>query len=246
MKLTFLGTSDGIPRPGHFCTSTLLEVGEALYLFDAGAPVIDLLLQNGKHPNALRAFFNTHGHGDHLDGLLHLVDLCCWAYRDTSFALLFPERRVLEAVESYNTLIHPADTPYPSDRLRAQVYEAGVIYDDGILRVTAIPTEHCRPRPSYSFWIEAEGKRILLTGDLRGDARDFPTAALTEESDLILCEMAHFGENEIAPWMEKCRTKRFLFHHYQLRKEAHIERLRTSGRFPYPVDFAHDGETIEL
>ena len=56
MKVTFLGTSDGVPRPGHFCTSTMIEVGSAIYLIDAGAPVIDLLLKLGKNPNNIKEF----------------------------------------------------------------------------------------------------------------------------------------------------------------------------------------------
>ena len=49
MKITFLGTSDGLPRPGHFRASTMIEVADRLYLIDGGAPIADLILVNGDH-----------------------------------------------------------------------------------------------------------------------------------------------------------------------------------------------------
>ncbi|MBQ9785015.1 MAG: MBL fold metallo-hydrolase [Clostridia bacterium] len=246
MKITFLGTADGIPRPGHFCTSTMIEVGERIYIVDAGAPVINLLLDHGKHPNNIAAFFNTHGHTDHLDGLLQLLTLCGWAYRDAAFDLYVPEEGVGQGFVSY--MENVTATPFPADRLRMKVFEAGVVYDDGMLKVTAIPTRHCEPRPSYAFLLEAEGKRVLLSGDLSQFLKkdDFPTAVADGNLDLFVCEMAHFGEEHILPYLETCTAKRVMFNHYQKRKEADIERLSAPGRFPFPVSAALDGEVVEV
>ena len=246
MKITFLGTADGIPRPGHFCTSTMIEVGENVYLIDAGAPVINLMLDHGKHPNNLKAFFNTHGHTDHLDGILSLVTLCSWAYKDASFDMLLPDACVGEGIAAYLETV--TGTPFPSDRLRRSTFTEGVIYDDGVLKVTAFPTRHCEPKHSYAFLLEAEGKRALFSGDLSQFLQkgDFPAILDKEEVDLFVCEMAHFGEEHIAPYLEVCRAKRVMFNHYQPRKESHIESLSVPGRFPFPVSAAQDGEVVEL
>lgn len=246
MKITFLGTADGVPRPGHFCTSTMIEAGENTYLIDAGAPVINLMLDHGKHPNSLKAFFNTHGHTDHLDGILSLVTLCSWAYRDASFDMLVPDQCVANGITTYLETV--TGTPFPSERLRFSVFEAGVIYDDGVLKVTAIPTRHCEPKHSYAFLLEGDGKRALLSGDLSQFLAkgDYPEIVSREELDLFVCEMAHFGEEHIAPYLEKCRAKRVMFNHYQRRKEPDIESLATPGRFPFPVSAAQDGEVVEL
>ncbi len=246
MKITFFGTSDGIPRPGHFCTSTMIEVGENVYLIDAGAPVIDLMLRSGKHPNQLKAFFNTHGHSDHLDGILQLVTLCSWAYKDANFELMVPDACVANAIAAYLETL--TGNPFPYDRLRSHVFEAGVIYDDGVLRVTAFETRHCEPKHSYAFLLEAEGKRALFSGDLSQFLHkgDYPAIVSEEELDLFVCEMAHFGEEHITPYLEQCRAKRVMFNHYQPHKESHIESLATPGRFPFPVSAALDGEVVEL
>lgn len=246
MRITFFGTSDGVPRPGHHCTSTMIEVGDSVYIVDAGAPVIDQLLKSGKHPNQIKAFFNTHPHTDHLDGLMQLLTLCGWAYREAAFDLYLPEACVGQGFVSYIESI--TCKPFPADRLRMKVFEAGVVYDDGALKVTAIPTRHCEPRPSYGFLLEADGKRVLLSGDLSQFLQkgDFPTAVADGDLDLFVCEMAHFGEEHVLPYLETCTAKRVIFNHYQKRKEADIERLSAPDRFPFPVSAATDGEVVEV
>lgn len=245
MKITFFGTSDGIPRPGHYCACTLIEIGSSLYLVDAGAPVVDLLLSRGYHPNNLRAFFNTHGHGDHFDGLLNLLDLSNWAYKEASYDVLLPEKAIGDAL--VNVIEVASRREFASDRIRISEYAPGVIYDDGTLRVTAIPTRHCEPKPSYALLLEGDGKRVLLTGDLSQwlAKGDFPEIILSEELDLVVCEMAHFGAEHIAPYLAKCRAKQLVFNHYQLRKERDIRQLAQCGGFAFPITAAEDGLVLQ-
>ena len=51
MKITFLGTSHGVPAADRYCSSAMIEVNGSVYLIDAGAPVIDLLIRQ-----ALKAY----------------------------------------------------------------------------------------------------------------------------------------------------------------------------------------------
>ena len=245
MKITFLGTSDGIPRPGHYRTSTMIEIADKIYLIDGGAPVIDLILANGKHPDQLKAFFNTHPHTDHVDGLIPLITLCGWTYPNTSFDLYVPDKCVTDGYVAYMETV--MGVKYP-ERLKNHVFGEGVIYDDGVLKVTAIATKHCEPFPSYAFLLEAEGKRALFSGDLSQFLKegDFPEIVLNEPLDLFVCEMAHFGEEHLLPYLEKCRARRVAFNHYQPQKEAEIESLATPGRFAFEVSMAHDGDIIEV
>lgn len=75
MKITFLGTSHGVPEVNRFCTSVLLESGGKHYLIDAGAPISDLLIRNKVAFKDISAIFITHLHGDHVDGLVQFADL---------------------------------------------------------------------------------------------------------------------------------------------------------------------------
>ena len=168
------------------------------------------------------------------------------SYSKTDLDLCVPDKRVTDAFEAYFEIL--TGEKYPHDRLRTKVFGEGLIYDDGYIKVTAIPTKHCPPMPSYAFVVEGDGKKIVFSGDLsqffRGN--DFPKIVLEEEIDLFVCEMAHFGEEHIAPYLEKCRAHRVMFNHYQPEKEAHIESLAAPGRFPFPISMAHDGESIEI
>ena len=245
MKVVFLGTSDGLPRRGHHPSATVVEVGSSYYLIDAGAPVVDLLIEYGYDPNRLGGFFNTHCHGDHYNGLLYLLTLAESYYRDCSCEFLLAEQQIADALVS--VVEAERGQPFPYGRLRVRSFEAGVIFDDGNLRVTAIPTAHCRPKPSYALLLEGDGKRILMTGDLSqwlaGD--DFPKLAFTEEVDLIVCEMAHFSSKELLPTLAKCKTKQLAFNHYQLEKEGEIRRIAQCGGLPYPVLAAEDGMVLQ-
>ena len=246
MKITFLGTADGLPRPGHFRASTMIEVADRLYLIDGGAPIADLILVNGKRPEQLKAFFNTHPHTDHTDGMLSLLTLSGWTYKNVAFDIYVPDRCVTDAYVAYFETI--TEVKYPSDRIKHHVFTEGEIYDDGYIKVTAVPTKHCLPKPSFSFIVEAEGKKVVFSGDLSQffSGNDFPKVVLEEEVDLFVCEMAHFGEEHIAPYLEKCKARRVMFNHYQPQKESHIESLATPGRFPFPISMAQDGESVEI
>lgn len=245
MKVTFLGTADGIPRPGHHCTSTMIEENGSIYLIDAGAPVTDLLLTLGKDFNNIKAIFNTHGHGDHLDGLLPLLDLCNWAYTGTSYDVYLTEQKIADGF--IGCLQSMAIKPVATDRLRMHEFGAGEIYADENIKVTAIPTLHCPPKPSYAFLVEsAAGKKALFTGDISVVGGDFPKLAYEMPLDLIVCEMAHFGAEHIQPCLEKCLTKQVIFHHYQLRKETHIRYLMQCAHLPFPVYMAQDGDVVAV
>ena len=85
-----------------------------------------------------------------------------------------------------------------------------MVYNDGVLKVTAIPTQHCHRAFSYLF--EAEGKAVLFTGDLSNPGRDFP--AVAQPLDLLICESAHFPATDYLPVLEKVDVKKVCVTHY--------------------------------
>lgn len=252
MKITFLGTSHGIPSDIRFCTSTMIEVNGKLYFIDAGAPVIDLVLRNGKHPNDIKAVFCTHHHGDHTDGLLNLTDLCTWAFREASFDMYMTSMAVAEAFIKSVEAVEAPNGKFASDRLRFREVSEGKVYEDENVKVTYFPTRHCEPMPSYAILVEAEGKKLLFTGDMSHflAKEDFPKYALENETDMLVCEMAHFGREHVEPYMERVKTKQYVFTHVNFWKDvdkfADIADMHNSGKFSYPITAVRDGDIIEL
>ena len=249
MKITFLGTSHGIPMADRFCSSAMIETGGRVYLVDCGAPVSDLLIRKGILFSAIRAVFTTHMHADHTAGLAHLCSLSNWAFTDADFDVFLTEEVGVTALSAY---IEAMDKQPLCDRIRLHAYTAGVIYADDSITVTAIPTRHMeyadRAFPTYALSVEAEGKRVIFTGDLHGnDAADFPKSAKEEPSDLIVCEAAHFEIETILPIAAACPAKRVWFNHIYRHYDHALAVIREAdGRYPMEIHAAADGDVLEI
>ena len=244
MKITFLGSSHGVPAPDRYCTSILVETGGKTFVIDAGAPLIDLLLRSGRKPSDVAAIFTTHAHGDHVDGLVSFCDLASWYYKDVSVDIFVTEYALTGAIFNFLSVIH---SPPDTSRLRFTRATAGVVYDTPELKVTYLPTKHLPTRPAYSILLEAEGKRVLITGDMSNhlERKDFPSIVAEERLDLVISEMAHFGIEHLTPYLETCIADRMIITHvFPTHKFAQIEAL--AGKYPFPIDIAHDGDEIEL
>lgn len=245
MKITFLGTSHGVPAADRYCSATLIETGGSVYLIDAGAPVIDLLLRRGIDLNAVKAVFTTHLHGDHIFGVIQMTSLFNWYFKTTDADFYLTEQAGIDAVKN---VIETTDNPL-CDRVRLKLMAADTVYQDQNIHVTPYPTQHLAHanRPAYSYLVEVEGKKVLFSGDLsvRLEKGDFPGYALQNEVDLMICEMAHFGPEHVSPYLEKCRAKELVFNHvFPLHKLAEINSL--NGKYSYPIRTVDDGEEIEL
>ena len=244
MKITFLGTSHGVPTAERFCTSLMIEASGNVYLLDAGAPIYDLLIRKGYAPDAVKAIFISHGHMDHIAGLPAFLSRANWHDKQVRVKTYLPDPRLIDAVSSY---IEATDLkPLDGERLPLLLAKEGVVYEDEAIRICYIPTAHI-PH-SYAVLVEGEGKKFLFTGDLSGGLAkdDFPKIASEQPLDAIACEMAHFGAEEIAPWLQKIDVKQFWFTHVN-RPEEKLPAIRSlQGRCPYPIYIADDNDEIHL
>lgn len=243
MKIVFLGSSHGVPEPNRKCSSALIEAGGSKYIVDMGTNAIEDLITRGIAAREIRAVFITHMHGDHTNGLITFLDLCSWKFKDADPAVFLPgdvartRAALTEWLACNDTVMRPFDL---------HKVEEGVIYDDGTLKVSAYGTKHTRA--SFAYLIEAEGKRVLFSGDLstKGPAVDFPLTVLDEPLDLAICECAHFDATEYLPLFEgKKNLHRLCFNHYSERWLASV--LEMPRLLPdLPVLRATDGTEITL
>ena len=245
MKITFLGTSHGVPASDRYCSSSMIEVNGSVYLIDAGAPVIDLLIRKGVDLNAVKSVFTTHLHGDHVFGVIQMASLFNWYFKHTTADFYLTEPAGIDAI---GRTIETIDGPL-CGRVRLKLMDENTVYEDENIRVTPFPTQHLAGagRPAYSYLIEAEGKKVLFSGDLSYglEKQDFPAYALENEVDLMICEMAHFGPEHTEPYLEKCKAKELVFNHvFPLHKLDQINAL--NGKYGYPIRTVDDGEEIEL
>ena len=247
MKITFLGSSHGVPAADRYCSCTMIEVGEKLYFIDAGCPLMDILLRRGEDLNRIRAIFTTHLHGDHVNGLLAFADLSNWYFKTVRADFYLTEQAGID--DFRRLIITTQGIPYDDERLPFHLVQPGLVYEDENIRITAMPTRHLEHanRPAYSYLVEAEGKRILFSGDLSHHLKlgDFPALALEEEIDLLICEMAHFGIDEVSPYLARGKARQMIFNHvFPFEKIPQIAAL--DGKYGYPIHPAADNETVEL
>ena len=237
MKITVLGSSHGVPERDRFCTSLMVEAGEKKYLIDGGAPVASLLIARGMTPADIDAVFVTHTHGDHINGLIEMIDLESWYFTKAHTRFLFPEENAVEAIRTY---LHATHGGKPPKEVELESFEAGVIWNDGTMKVTAIRNRHMtEPRRTYSFLAEAEGKRVLFTGDMSRTFEDFPYQA--GKVDMVFCEAAHCRLEDATEYISKAQTKKMVFHHI-----APVNGDLRPQKLPFESEYAGDGSEYIL
>jgi len=246
MKIRFLGTSHGVPGADRHCQSIVIEAGGSVYLIDAGAPVTDLMLHYGYDLNSLRAVFITHCHGDHLNGLIHLADLAGWYFKEMDFDMFIPEKSVGDAMLNYIEAISP-DYVANSERLRIRTQAVGLVYEDENIKVTAYPTDHMIyfSRPAYGYLVEADGKRVYISGDLNHNLIDYPQLTNTEELDAFIVECAHFPAEQLVENLMSTKAKKVLITHvFPLEKYEVFESFRSKAHFELMLPC--DGDSFEI
>ncbi len=240
MKITFLGTSHGVPAKDRYCQSILVENGDRAYLIDAGAPVMDLLIRMDFDLKRLKAVFITHMHGDHIHGLSELMDLACWYYTEMDFDVYMTEENRAAAVCSL--LSH-----YPCERVRPHIVEPGFVYDCDGTRVTAFPTAHMEKdhRPAYGYLLEADGGRLYVSGDLNAEKIDYPDFLNTDPVDLFVVECAHFSAEKLIEKLQHCAAKRAaVVHTFPLKKYDVLKAARDC--LPCELLLPEDGDSAEI
>ena len=243
MKLTFLGTSHGVPEANRKCTSVMLTVDGRHYIIDAGVPLATTLNSMQVDLHDLKLILLTHMHGDHANGLIEFVDLRIWYYKDLDTKIYVPEIKTRDAMLGWLNVTHGRDMSGEMPEF-CHVRE-GVFYDDGVVRITAINNDHLPDRPSYSYVVEAEGKRLVFTGDMGNDNySDFPRPAYEQECNLVVTEAAHCRLTDCMDVFGKLTTKKLVVSHIVPWNEPEVRRL--AERVDYPVTLARDGLVMEI
>lgn len=216
MKVTFLGTSHGVPEPHRRCSSTLIEVNNNYYIIDMGCQTIDDLVTLGVSQDAVKAIFFTHLHGDHINGLVSYVDLLSWYYKTPDPEIFLPKIDIVEPLERFVTVSEGSVR-----KLRYTVTEPGVIYDDGVVKVSANTTGHCDK--AYGFVVQTEGKTLVFSGDLGNPATDIP---MIKDPDMIVVEGAHINALNYKEIFEAREVRNAYFNHYAPWNVPNIEELK--------------------
>lgn len=134
----------------------------------------------------------------------------------------------------------------------------GLIYDDGLLRVSAAPNRHLKANPAYqtllesqpqrqlesfSFRGEIEGLRFVFSGDI--NALDELEPLLDEAIDLLILEVAHYDPVQIRDFVRQHGIPRTILTHIHPGLEERIAALVDAWDDP-SIEIAHDGLRLTL
>jgi ribonuclease Z len=199
MQVTLLGTGTPTPRPGSFSASTLVEAGPERLIFDLGRGSSIRLFQKKIPLGSITAHFITHLHSDHVVGLPDIW-LTGWlgtpyGSRKSPMVIYGPKGTVamtenLTKAFSEDIRIRIDDENYPPEGVAfaAKDIEPGLVYDRNGVKVSAIDVNHGEKiKPSFGYTIEFDGKKVVLSGDTRPDAR---VERAAEGADLLIHEVA--------------------------------------------------------
>lgn len=207
MKITFVGSSHGVPEANRKCQSIMITEKGNTYFVDMGTSAIDALRKRNIEIDTVKGIFISHMHGDHTNGLIQFIDLITWYFKTPDPVVCLPDLEAARVIDDWLTVTMNGN----KKEINYKKTENGCVFDDGILKVTAIATEHC-PN-SYAYLIECADKRVLITGDLRNPKIDFPDAG-DKMIDLVICESAHFAATEYEQVFPKYNIEKVCVTHY--------------------------------
>lgn len=173
--VVLLGTGTPNPDTARFGPALAIVVDGEPYLVDAGAGVVRRAVAAGIPVTRLRRVFLTHLHSDHTIGMADLL-LTPWVLERVEPLEVFGPAGTQELMD-HLTEAYQADIRRRIDGLQPQnttgwasrvsALRPGVVYQDSLVTVTAIPVPHEDWPEAYGFRFETAERVIVVSGDTR-------------------------------------------------------------------------------
>ena len=249
MRITVLGSAGSHPAAARMCSGYLVEAGDTALLLDAG---------NGSTANLQRTFalrdldavVVSHRHLDHC---IDLVGAFYALHFDPTFRGRIP---LYAADEVYATLaaLLAEDSPMTfGDVFTDHVVGHGDRREIGPMVLSFARSVH--PPPTVSTCVEADGRRLVYSGDTAG-GEDLITIA--RGADLFLCEATwagdptdyppgvHLTAGQAAEVARKAEVDRLVLTHIAGGTDRDRVLSEASAAFDGPIALAEDGDVYHL
>jgi ribonuclease BN (tRNA processing enzyme) len=267
LKLTILGSCSGTePMPGRHHTSIALEYDHRTYWFDAGENCAHAGHTGGVDLPATEAIFLSHTHIDHFGGMPNLL----WTLGKLSgrsedvrrrlsgrtIEIFLPEMKLWKSIVGMATEggnVSDGQCFYLEGaclQFDAQTFDDGIIFDRHGVTVTALHNGHRgtdRPHRSFSFRVEAGGKAIVYSGDVKHVSEVGP---LLDYADMFLMETGHHAVEDVCTWLTESgkRIDQLVFVHHgrAILRDPVGELRKARAIFGENIMVADDGMALVL
>jgi ribonuclease BN (tRNA processing enzyme) len=195
-SVTLLGTKGGpAVYPGSAMpTSSLVQMGGEMVVVDCGLGVSRALTAAGIPLSSVRTIVITHLHSDHYLELGPLIHTAWTAGLNAQVTVYGPSGlgeywRHFLASMAYDIKTRIADEGRPdlASLVAPRTLEPGA-FDVGGVRVRAIPNRHPPVEESYALSFEADGRKVVFSGDT---APFEGFAGFAHDADLLIHEVMH-------------------------------------------------------
>jgi ribonuclease Z len=146
MKLVFLGTSAAQPTENRGMTCICLVLDKEILMFDAGEGAQVSFLKSKIGWNKKMKIFVTHLHGDHVVGILGLLQTMSLQNRTESLDIYGPEG--IEDFMVANLRVLNFGLTFP---VRIMMIKEGLVLDDESYMIHCCEAEHSIPAYSFVF-----------------------------------------------------------------------------------------------
>lgn len=272
-RVTLLGSGAPPPLINRFGPSTLVEVGQEKFLFDAGRGAMQRLHQLKVPFGEITGMFLTHHHSDHLVGF---TDLWLtgwlgrpWGNRSTPLKIWGPQgtNELAEHLPlAFATDLRVRSRIYPPEGAKLEAIEIieGVVFDRGGVTVSAFEVDHGGDDiVALGYRIDCDGYTVVLSGDTTFDENlikhsvgadvlvhevAYGAGSGVEQKNLERISRNHTLPEQAGEVFSRVKPRLAVYNHLLLFGDATPEDLITATRTTYtgPLEVGEDLMRIEI